>query len=176
MKNKKSKCYWVTGLSATGKTTLSTLLTDDFRSSGQVVIQLDGDELRQVFSNETYTREERIALGMRYSRLCRLLVSQNVNVIIATIGLFKEIHKWNRDNIPNYIEIFIDTPLEELKRRDPKGLYKKYEIGAITCIAGLDLKVDFPKSPNIHLKWSDDRSVESMFDELLVKCINIGEV
>jgi len=86
-----SKCYWVTGLSASGKTTLSTLLVDGIRSSGRKVIFLDGDELRKVLADEAYTREERIALGMRYSRLCQLIVSQNINVVIAVIGLFKEI-------------------------------------------------------------------------------------
>jgi len=52
-----NKCYWVTGLSATGKTTLSKLLVDNFRASGRVVVHLDGDELRQVLSDEAYTRE-----------------------------------------------------------------------------------------------------------------------
>jgi len=168
----KSKCYWITGLSATGKTTLSKLLVDNFRASGRIVIHLDGDELRKVFANETYTREERIALGMRFSRLCQLLVSQGVDVVIATIGLFKEIHKWNRENILGYIEILIDTPIDELKKRDPKGIYKRYESGEINSVAGMDLKVDFPKNPDIHVKWSNGRSVESMFDELLKKCIN----
>jgi len=167
-----NKCFWITGLSATGKTTLSTLLAEHIRSSGKKVILLDGDELRQVLSANAYTREERIALGMRYSRLCRLLSSQGIDVVIATIGLFDEIHKWNRENIPGYVEIFIDTPIHELKRRDPKDLYKKYESGEINNVAGMDLKVDFPKNPDICVKWSNGRSVESMFDELLRKYTN----
>jgi adenylylsulfate kinase len=179
-----SKCYWITGLSATGKTTYSNLLVNHFRTAGKQVIQLDGDELRQVFAAETYTREERIALVMRYARLCHLLSSQGVDVVIAVIGLFKEIHKWNRENIPNYIEIFIDTPLDELIRRDLKGLYKRYISGEINNIDGMDLKIDFPEDPDICIKyfpedpdicikWSNGRSIESMFDELLRKCINI---
>jgi cytidine diphosphoramidate kinase len=163
------KCYWITGLSATGKTTLSNLLVERIRSNGGMIIQLDGDELRQVLADQAYTREERVALGMRYSRLCKLLVSQGVDVVIAVIGLFEELHEWNRVNIPGYVEIFIDTPLIELKKRDPKGLYKRYEVGDIKNIAGIDLKVDFPKNPDIHIKWSKDRSVESMFNELLKK-------
>jgi adenylylsulfate kinase len=154
-------------LSATGKTTLSKLLVDSFRASGKVVVHLDGDELRQVLSDEAYTREERIALGMRYSRLCRLLINQGIDVVISVIGLFKELHRWNKENIPNYIEIFIDTPLEELINRDPKGLYKKYKSGEIKNIAGMDLKVDFPVDPDIHLKWSSDKTIDFMFQELL---------
>ena len=156
----KNKCYWITGLSATGKTTLSKLLIDNFHASGRVAVHLDGDELRQVLSDNAYTREERIALGMRYSRLC-------FDVVISVIGLFKELHTWNRENIQNYIEVFIDTPLSELKRRDPKGIYKRFELGEIENIAGIDLRVDFPVKPDIHLKWSDKKTIDSMFQELL---------
>ena len=104
-----NKCYWVTGLSSTGKTTLSTLLVEYLRSKGNQVIHLDGDELRKVLADNAYTREERIALGMRYSRLCRLLLlnSQNTDIVISVIGLFKELHKWNRENISNLIQFFI---------------------------------------------------------------------
>ena len=164
-----NKCYWVTGLSATGKTTLSTLLVEYLRSKGNQVIHLDGDELRKVLADNAYTREERIALGMRYSRLCRLLLlnSQNTDIVISVIGLFKELHKWNRENISNYIEIFIDTQLEELKKRDPKGLYKRQESGEIKNVAGIDLKVDFPVNPDIHIKWASNKTVDSMFQEIV---------
>ena len=162
-----SKCYWITGLSASGKTTLSKLLVDHFRLSGRYVILLDGDDLRQVFNHKAYTKEERIINGMKYSRLCQLISSQGVDVVIAVIGLFREIHDWNRKNIPNYIEIFIDTPWHELKRRDPRGLYKKYEAGEIQNVAGLDLEVNFPENPDVHLKWSNKKTIDSMFQELL---------
>ena len=167
------KCYWITGLSATGKTTYSKLLANHFRSNGRKVVLLDGDELRQVFASETYSREERIALGMRYSRLCQLISDQGIDVIIAVIGLFKEIHTWNRGNISNYIEIFIDTSIDELVKRDPKKLYSKYYNEEIQNVAGLDLKVDYPDKPDVYIKWSSQRSIESMFDELLIKCKNI---
>ena len=162
-----SKCYWITGLSASGKTTLSKLLVDHFKLSDRKVILLDGDDLRQVFNHKAYTKEERINIGMKYSRLCQLISSQGVDVVIAVIGLFKEIHDWNRKNIPNYVEIFIDTPMHELKRRDPKGLYKQYADGEIQNIAGLDLEVNFPENPDVHLKWSNKKTIAFIFQELL---------
>ena len=162
-----STCYWITGLSATGKTTLSKLLVNHFRLSGRDVILLDGDELRQVFNHNAYTKEERITIGLKYSRLCQLISSQGVDVVIAVIGLFKEIHDWNRENIPNYVEIFIDTPMHELKKRDPKGLYKRYAAGKMHNVAGLDLEVDFPKNSHVYLKWSNKKTIDSMFLELL---------
>tara|TARA_Y100000385_G_C13023062_1_gene607089 strand:+ start:107 stop:613 length:507 start_codon:yes stop_codon:yes gene_type:complete len=163
-----SKCYWVTGLSATGKTTLSNLLTSYLRNLGKTVIHLDGDELRQVLADEAYSREERIALAMRYGRLCKLLTNQGVTVVISVIGMFKELHSWNRDNIKNYIEIFIDTPLSELKKRDPKNLYKRVELGLIKNVAGIDLKVDIPSNPDIHIKWSNKSTIDSMFEEIIL--------
>ena len=168
-----AKCYWITGLSGAGKTTLSTLLVEDMRLKGSRVIYLDGDELRQVLADEAYAREDRIALGMRYSRLCKLLVSQGFDVVIAVIGLFKELQNWNRENIPNYFEVFIDTPMEELMNRDPKNIYKKYKAGKIKNVAGLDLDVDFPDNPNICIKWSKGRSIDSMYNELLRGCIEL---
>lgn len=168
-----SKCYWITGLSASGKTTMSTLLVDYLKSFEYKVILLDGDELRRVLADKSYTREERVALGMRYSRLCQLIVSQDVDVVIAVIGLFKEIHEWNRDNIHGYTEVFIDVPMSELKRRDPKGLYAKYDNGQLKNIAGVDLNVDFPENPDISLKWIDGQSTELMFKELIEK---LGEI
>ena len=171
-----NKCYWVTGLSATGKTTLSSLLVTHLRGQGKTVIHLDGDELRQVLADEIYTREERVALAMRYARLCKLLSEQGVDVVIAVIALFKEIHKWNRENITNYIEIFIDTPLSELKKRDPKKLYRDVELGVIKNVAGIDLKIDIPSNPDINLKWSKKSTVDSMFNELVKSIENRVDV
>ena len=171
-----NKCYWVTGLSATGKTTLSSLLVTHLRDQGKTVIHLDGDELRQVLADEVYAREDRIALAMRYARLCKLLSEQGLDVVIAVIGLFKEVHKWNRENITNYIEIFIDTPLSELKKRDPKKIYRDFELGLINNVAGIDLKIDIPSNPDIHLKWSEKNTIDSMFNELVKSIENRVDV
>ena len=171
-----NKCYWVTGLSATGKTTLSSLLVTHLRGQGKIVIHLDGDDLRQVLADEVYAREDRIALAMRYARLCKLLSEQGLDVVIAVIGLFKEVHKWNRENITNYIEIFIDTPLSELKKRDPKKIYRDFELGLINNVAGIDLKIDIPSNPDIHLKWSEKNTIDSMFNELVKSIENRVDV
>lgn len=72
-----------------------------------------------------------------------------------------------------YTEVFIDVPMSELKRRDPKGLYAKYDDGQLKNIAGVDLNVDFPANPDISLKWIDDQSIELMFQELIEK---LGEI
>jgi len=146
-------CYWITGLSASGKSTISNKLSKFIKDKKQEVVLLDGDDLRKIFNHDKYDNYNRLQYGYTYSRLCKFLVEQNKNVVIAIGGLFHELHKWNRENIPNYIEIFLDVPLHELENRDPKGLYKQFKKGQIKNLNGADITPEFPKNPNLHLKW-----------------------
>ena len=174
----KSRVIWITGLSGAGKTTLSKKLALKLRADGEQVILLDGDELREVFgavlnSSKNFGRKGRLDLGMHYSHLCKLLAKQGVTVIIATIALFHEIHKWNRANIPRYFEVYLRVPLDELRRRDPKGIYKRFDNGELRNIAGLDLKVDEPVSPDLCIDFSDnldsDQALSALLDSLKKK-------
>ena len=153
-KNIGANCYWITGLSSAGKTTLSHRLVNYLRSMGKTAILLDGDELRDVFSNRDYNRKARLETALMYSRICSLLVKQQINVVIGVIGLFNKVHQWNRQTIPGYIEVFIDVPLEELRRRDQKQIYKKAMAGQIKNVYGVDLHAEYPKNPDVHLLWS----------------------
>lgn len=165
--NMDTNCFWITGLSSAGKSTLSQLLVENLRLKGKTVMHLDGDDLRDIFSNKSYSREDRLEITYKYSRLCAFIVNQKINVVIGVIGLFEEVHQWNRNNIPGYIEVFVDVPIEELKKRDRKNLYKKALKGQIKNVYGVDLNPEFPKNPDIHLLWSPGKSVENTMDELL---------
>ena len=162
-----TNCFWITGLAAAGKSTMSNILTRYLRSNGKNVILLDGDELREVLSKQVSNQENRLKTALIYSRICSLIVKQQINVVIGVIGLFNEVHQWNRQNIPGYIEIFIDVSMEELIKRDPKNLYEKAMEGKIKNVYGVDLKAEYPKNPDIHLLWSPGKNVENMMDELL---------
>ena len=140
---------WITGLSGAGKTTLAEKLDVGLQKLGLQVILLDGDMLRNLFwdaglKSESYTRQERIKLALKYSHLCKTLSAQGFNIIIATISMFNEVYDWNRENITNYFEVYLKVPLKELRRRDPKFIYKQYDNGDLRNVAGLDLKVDEP--------------------------------
>ena len=106
---------------------------------------------------------------MKYCRLCKLLSDQGFLVIIATISMFKEVYAWNRENLPDYFEVYMKASLDELRRRDPKGIYKGHLAGEIHNVAGMDLEIDVPENPHILLQWSNGRTEESMFNELLKK-------
>ena len=116
--------YWITGLSGAGKTSVGKLLYEKMKQKYPNIVFLDGDVLREVFGNDLgYTREERIKCAMRYARLCRMLQEQGMNVICCTISMFDEIRSWNREHIANYREIYVKVSMEELVRRNQKGLY-----------------------------------------------------
>lgn len=163
---------WITGLSGAGKTTLARRVADGLRKEGEAVVLLDGDELRCVLGADTtngehHGREARLELAFRYAKLCGIIASQGVTAVVATISLFKEVHEWNRKNLPGYFEVYLKVPLEELRRRDSKGIYRRFDEGATRNIAGLDLPVDEPESPDVLFDHATVLSVESMTERVL---------
>ncbi len=166
------KVIWITGLSGAGKSTLAKIVVEKLRTEGKLVLMLDGDDLREVFgtvseSKENYNYEARLKLANQYARLCRVLAIQGFTVVIATISLFHEIHTWNHLNLPGYFEVYLKVPLYELRRRDPKGIYKSFDSGSITQVMGLDLPFDEPKNPNLVVEFVSGKSIEIIADELL---------
>jgi cytidine diphosphoramidate kinase len=164
---------WITGLSGAGKTTISKELVSRLKKDGRKVILLDGDQLRAIFGSEartpeSFSREARKNLALRYSRLCKVLSDQGFDVVIATISLFNEVHEWNRKHITNYFEVFLRVPVEELKNRDPKGLYEKFENGVVSNVAGLDMQVDEPETPDVLIEWKKGETAEEYVTQILV--------
>lgn len=165
------RVVWITGLSGAGKSTLAQALGARLRSGGQPVVVLDGDELREVLGvvdplAANHGREGRLALAFRYAQLCRMIASQDVTVVIATISLFHEVHAWNREHLPGYFEVYLQVPLDELRRRDPKGIYRRFDEGSLQNVAGLDLPVDEPTSADCRFDFDPSRSVADLVDQL----------
>jgi adenylylsulfate kinase-like enzyme len=163
---------WITGLSGAGKSTLAHEIVSLMRATGKAVVMLDGDDLREVFgaasSNaDNHGREGRLALAMQYSHLCRMIAVQGLTIVIATISLFREVHAWNRANLPGYFEVYLKVPLKELRHRDPKGIYKLYDAGELTNVAGLDLPIDEPDESDLLIEFIKGRSVSLIANELL---------
>ena len=155
---------WITGLSGAGKTTLGNELTARLRQSGLQPILLDGDILRTLLKvphskTDAHNRESRIKLALKYAQMCEWLSSQGFTVVIATISMFDEVYAWNRKNLPNYFEVYLKVPLEELQSRDPKGIYQRYESGDLINVAGLDLLVDQPCGSHLTLDFEVQPSI-----------------
>ena len=156
---------WITGLSGSGKTTLAKALYPHFTKA----ILLDGDILREMLgpfatSQESYHLEKRKELAFLYARFCKMLSMQGFTVIIATISLFHDLHAWNRENLPQYCEIFLDISEETRKSRDPKGLYKKQEKGQ-AVMTGMEITAEFPKNP--HAIIQEKETLELVIEKIL---------
>jgi len=96
--------YWITGLSGAGKTSIAKKLYKKIINNFKNTVLLDGDTLREVLNLESnFEKNHRIKVAKLYSRLCKMLVSQNINVIISTISMFNEVRVWNRQNIKKFI-------------------------------------------------------------------------
>lgn len=163
---------WITGLSGAGKSTLATEVANRLRALGHAVVMLDGDELREVFgaaatSAQNHGREGRLALAFQYAHLCRVIAGQGLTVVIATISLFREIHVWNRANLPEYFEVYLKVPVEELRRRDPKGIYRRFDAGELTDVAGLDLPIDEPEAADYVVAFNPLRPVNAVAEDLM---------
>lgn len=160
----KGTLYWLTGLSGAGKTTLGNRLYYSMKSQKQNTVILDGDILKKIAGKDLgYGREERLERAYRYSALCKLLTDQGINVIICTIAMFDDIRDWNRDNIENYVEIFLDVDMEVLKKRNRKGLYSNGSGNT----AGIDVAVEYPKNPDIVIKNDGNQPLEESVRKIL---------
>jgi adenylylsulfate kinase len=109
---------------------------------------------------------------MQYAHLCRVLADQRLTVVIATISLFKEVHAWNRENLPGYFEVYLKVPVEELRRRDPKGIYRRFYAGALTNVAGLDLPVDEPECADLVIEFVHGQTPAALAEEVIAALKN----
>ena len=140
------RVVWITGLSGAGKTTLAQALLPLLPEPR---LFLDGDALREALSllGGGYERADRLNLALTYARLGRLAAGQGLTVVCATISLFHEVQAWNRANLPNYFEVFLDMPPEVLSARDYKKVYARAE----GPVMGEALAPEFPPSPDLRL-------------------------
>lgn len=161
--------YWITGLSGAGKTTIGKALYARLKECSQAVVFLDGDKLREIFwSLHGHTIDERKLLARSYSNLCRMLTEQGIDVVCATMSLFREVHEYNRQNIPNYFEVFVECDVQELLHRDQKGIYTKALNGELTDVIGVNAPYDRPDNCDLVIdntcKSNLDDKVQQIFD------------
>src|SRR4051812_9173537 len=105
------RIFWITGLALSGKSTTARLLARQLRTMSPAVVLLDGDELREIYGDGLgHGPEDRRTIALRNSRLCRLLSNQGIDVVCATISLFRDCQKWRREHIRRYYEIYLRVP------------------------------------------------------------------
>ncbi|NKC13530.1 MAG: adenylyl-sulfate kinase [Gammaproteobacteria bacterium] len=159
--------YWITGLAGAGKSTTARGLAERLRRSGRAVFVLDGDDMRAIIPGTfDHTLEERRQLAQYYAALANRLQADGIDVVCATISMFQSIRDWNREHNPTYVEIFLDVGLDELKRRDQKGIYSGQASGQVRDVIGLDLGLELPRSPDITLTPGIGDDAEAVLAQL----------
>jgi adenylylsulfate kinase len=148
-----------------GKTTFAKLFISQLLKlpgQGQNIVHLDGDELRRIFNNQDYTYDGRINIAKQYSELALMLANQGLNVVVSTVSLFHQIHAWNRDNIPDYIEIYLAPNSDVLATRNQKNLYDDSHKD-FKNIVGKGILPETPLQPNYTF---DQQNKSQMLDDV----------
>jgi len=158
---------WFTGLSGAGKSTLANLAADELRRRGRKVEILDGDEVRTNLSKGLgFGKEDRDTNIKRIGYVCKLLTRNGVVAISAAISPYREVRDYNRDQISNFIEVYVECSIAELTRRDVKGLYKKALAGEIKNFTGVSDPYEAPLHAEITVD-SGKQAVEESLQTIL---------
>ena len=157
---------WLTGLAGSGKSTIAKELYIRLRDAGLSVVYLDGDELRDVLGAYSYDKQGRISVAKKRADMARLLSRQGIITIVSTISMFDEIYQYNREQLPNYLEVYIACAYEELIRRDQKQLYSKALKGELPNVVGVDIDYDEP-SAHLHIDNTTLGAIDEKVGQIL---------
>lgn len=172
----KNQCpciVWLTGLSGSGKSTIANALESQLYSMGYHTYLLDGDNIRHGLNRDLgFDDQSRVENIRRIGEVGKLFVDAGLIVITAFISPFNSDRQLVRDLVEEseFVEVFVDTPLDICEQRDPKGLYQKARRGEIVSFTGISSSYEPPKTPEIHLSTvqkSVDESVSEIIDYLL---------
>lgn len=176
-KGQKSCVLWLTGLSGSGKSTIANLLEKKLADHGKHTYLLDGDNVRHGLCGDlTFSDKDRVENIRRIGEVSKLFVDAGTIVLTAFISPFKTERDFCRNLLAEgeFVEIFVDTPMEECEKRDPKGLYQKARQGDIKDFTGIDSPYEAPENAEITLAFSGqtaEQSAEQLFDLLKQKGI-----
>ena len=161
---------WFTGLSGSGKSTIANIIEQKLHKLGKHTYLLDGDNVRHGLNKDLgFTDVDRVENIRRISEVSRLMVDAGLITIVSFISPFKSERKMARElvEIDEFIEIYVDTSIEECEKRDPKGLYKKARSGKLKNFTGIDSNYEIPSSPEIILE-TKIKSAEELADEVIL--------
>ena len=176
--NQKPCILWFTGLSGSGKSTIANAVELELFKRGRKTYLLDGDNVRHGLNKDLgFSEQDRIENIRRIGEVAKLFVDSGLIVLSAFISPFKSDRQIARSLVKydEFIEVFIDTPLEVCEQRDPKGLYKKARDGAIKNFTGISSPYEAPEEPQIHIK-TDEHSIEECVDIVINYLIKFGYV
>jgi bifunctional enzyme CysN/CysC len=155
LKHQKPAVLWFTGLSGAGKSTIANLVEKQLLAQGHHTMTLDGDNVRHGLNRDLgFSEADRVENIRRIAEVAKLFVEAGVIVLVSFISPYRNERGLARDCVEDgeFLEIFVDTPVEECSRRDPKGLYQKAYAGQIRNFTGVDAPYEEPLNPEIRLR------------------------
>ena len=165
----KPAVLWFTGLSGSGKSTIASIVEKKLHAEGKQTYTLDGDNVRHGLNRDLgFTDADRVENIRRVGEVARLFADAGLITLVSFISPFRSERRMARDLLDEgeFFEVFVDTPIEECKKRDPKGLYKKAEAGEIKNFTGIDSPYEAPENAEIHLR-NVNRDPEDVADEVI---------
>ena len=143
---------WLTGIPGSGKTTLALELKKFYDQKGLPIDILDGDEIRKTLSKDLgFSPEDRKEHNRRVIFVAQILAKNGVTTIVPLISPYRETRANARKEIPNFVEVWVKASVDECKKRDPKGLYKKAMAGEIKNLTGLQAPYEEPQNAELVL-------------------------
>ncbi len=168
MKYNKNKCgmvFWITGLSGSGKSTISESIKSNIIKMFGPTLLFHGDDLRSILKLNKFDKTSRLKNGEKFCRLIKYISEQNVNVIISLVGMHHSLREWNKKNLKKYIEIYIKSDLKKIINLGEKKVYNNYR--KKKNIVGISIKPDLPKKPDITLINNFDKKPRILGNDLL---------
>jgi bifunctional enzyme CysN/CysC len=169
LKGQKPCVLWLTGLSGAGKSTIADLVEQSLHRSGHHTIVLDGDNIRHGLNRDLgFTDEDRVENIRRVAEVSKLMVQAGLIVIVSFISPFRDERRMARGLVSEeeFIEIYVDTPLDICEARDPKGLYKLARAGKLPNLTGIGSAYEPPEQPELVLAAGTKRP-EVLADEVI---------
>ena len=172
LKGQKPAVLWFTGLSGAGKSTIANLVEKQLLANGRHTITLDGDNVRHRLNRDLgFSEADRVENIRRIAEVSKLFVEAGLIVLVSFISPYRNERLLARDCVEEgeFLEIYVDTPVDECRRRDPKGLYQKADSGQIRNFTGVDAPYEAPLDPEIRLptlEGSPEILAAKVIDEL----------
>ena len=171
MSNKEAKGFaiWLTGIPASGKSTIAALLANELRANDRNVQVLESDELREIITpNPTYGEDERERFYNVLAYMGKMLVDNGVNVIFDATANRKRYRDKAKVQIEKFFEVYVQCPADVCAERDPKGLYREARDGKITTLPGTQTGYEPPDNPDVTI-FSDRETPQEAAKKIISK-------